>query len=185
VLTFPAEGLSDGHVRLEPWSDEHLDFVVAAVADDAIVRWSHLPEPFDESAVRRWFDAMPGELAEGSAIRVRIADATDGKSLGAIALFNIRSAEAEAELGYWISREARGRGVAGRAIHLLMSWAFEALALTQIEAIPDATNESSKRVLERCGFVPAPARADADRATVRYVARGSRGCYDSGPAVGP
>ena len=41
--------------------------------------------------------------------------------------------ERRCELGYWLAREARGRGVATRAVRMLSAWAFENLPADRIE----------------------------------------------------
>jgi RimJ/RimL family protein N-acetyltransferase len=59
---------------------------------------------------------------------------------------------AEAEVGYIVVPEARGRGIAGRAIALLVGWAFADVGLMRIEAWIDLANAPSLRAVERLGF---------------------------------
>ena len=56
------------------------------------------------------------------------------------------------ELGYWTAADARGRGVATRAVALVRDWAHTALGLTTIEILPHRDNGASQRVAERAGF---------------------------------
>ncbi|TDD44959.1 N-acetyltransferase [Nonomuraea terrae] len=60
-----------------------------------------------------------------------------------------------AEVGYWVSAEIRGRGVASRALEAVTRWAFSAqgpLRLARIELFHAADNHGSCRVAERCGY---------------------------------
>ncbi|MFI7611332.1 GNAT family N-acetyltransferase [Nonomuraea terrae] len=60
-----------------------------------------------------------------------------------------------AEVGYWMSAEIRGRGVASRALEAVTRWAFSAqgpLRLARIELFHVADNHGSCRVAERCGY---------------------------------
>lgn len=57
-----------------------------------------------------------------------------------------------AEIGFWLLPEARGRGVATRAVCVFCRWAFAELALARIQASADVDNPASQRVLEKAGF---------------------------------
>ncbi len=52
-----------------------------------------------------------------------------------------------AEIGFWLLPEARGRGVATRAVCVFCRWAFAELALARIQASADVDNPASQRVL--------------------------------------
>jgi RimJ/RimL family protein N-acetyltransferase len=55
-------------------------------------------------------------------------------------------------LGYWLLREARGRGFASRAVALVVEWALAQPAVAELEAFVEPWNEASIRVAERAGF---------------------------------
>jgi RimJ/RimL family protein N-acetyltransferase len=59
---------------------------------------------------------------------------------------------ARAEIGYWVAREARGRGVASGAVVLLGAWLFESLQLARLQIHTETENLASQRVAERAGF---------------------------------
>jgi RimJ/RimL family protein N-acetyltransferase len=48
--------------------------------------------------------------------------------------------------------EARGRGVATRAVRLLSDWAVRELGLTRVEILVHEDNAPSLRVAEKAGF---------------------------------
>jgi len=56
------------------------------------------------------------------------------------------------ELGYFLHKDARGRGYGGEAVSLVVDMAFRCLAARRIWATCDAKNDRSIRLLERCGF---------------------------------
>ena len=58
-----------------------------------------------------------------------------------------------AEIGYGISEEYQSQGYATEAVKAVLTWAFQNPKVTAIEAETDAENISSKRVLEKCGFI--------------------------------
>lgn len=56
------------------------------------------------------------------------------------------------QIGYWMKREARGRGVATRALRLVSEWGFEELRLARLQLITEPENLASQRVAEKAGF---------------------------------
>lgn len=59
----------------------------------------------------------------------------------------------EAEVGYIVAPEARGRGIAPRALAMLTQWGFEEVGLERIELRAELENPASLKVAERCGYV--------------------------------
>ncbi|MBB5934924.1 RimJ/RimL family protein N-acetyltransferase [Streptomyces zagrosensis] len=60
-----------------------------------------------------------------------------------------------AEVGYWTAAQARGRGVAPRALHTLTAWsfdAFQATGLERLELLHRMDNLASCRVAEKNGY---------------------------------
>src|SRR5690606_29808872 len=57
------------------------------------------------------------------------------------------------EVGYMLTRAARGKGYASEAVHAVLDYAFNMLQRNRIEAIVYADNTPSCRLLERLGFV--------------------------------
>ncbi|KAL1883875.1 hypothetical protein VTK73DRAFT_7663 [Phialemonium thermophilum] len=58
------------------------------------------------------------------------------------------------ELGYWLGRGFRRRGIASEAVRSFSRWAFEAIPqLLRIETRVFGPNEASVRLLSRCGYV--------------------------------
>jgi RimJ/RimL family protein N-acetyltransferase len=61
-------------------------------------------------------------------------------------------ARISAEMGYWLSEEYWGRGIATRAVTAMSDWAFDNYKLTRVFAMAFAHNAASIRVLEKSGF---------------------------------
>jgi len=58
-----------------------------------------------------------------------------------------------AEMGYWVSEEFWGRGIATEAVRALTTYAMQTHDLHRIYAEPYAWNAASCRVLQKAGFV--------------------------------
>ena len=61
-------------------------------------------------------------------------------------------ARMSAEMGYWLSEDFWGRGIATRAVTAMSEWAFDNYKLTRVFAMAFAHNTASIRVLEKSGF---------------------------------
>jgi RimJ/RimL family protein N-acetyltransferase len=119
----------------------------------------------DEEA-RRWTNASGGTVrdaeeaiaaagrmwAEGEAVELAIVSLDDEtKLLGGIDLRFYGAARAS--IGYSLAPEARGQGIATRALRLLSNWAFATFdELVRLELWILPGNEASFRVAERAGF---------------------------------
>jgi ribosomal-protein-alanine N-acetyltransferase len=78
----------------------------------------------------------------------------NGEIVGRVTLSNIVwGAFQSCNLGYWVSAERNGRGLATAAVGEIMRDAFVELRLHRIEAGTLLHNAASQRVLERNGFV--------------------------------
>ncbi len=80
-----------------------------------------------------------------------VADAADDRPLG---LLNLQFGEDEevASLAVSIFPEARGRGVAARALRLGALWGLRELGLARVAAEAAADNHASIRAIEKAGF---------------------------------
>lgn len=57
-----------------------------------------------------------------------------------------------AELGYWLGEPFWGRGIMSGAIACFTEYCFGNFQLQRIFAVPFATNQASRRVLEKAGY---------------------------------
>jgi RimJ/RimL family protein N-acetyltransferase len=93
--------------------------------------------------------AENGRIA-GHALILTIADENDDRYLGGVVLF-IRE-PGTGELAYMVVPEARGRGLAWRAVALLGDWAIRKLGLTRLQVRIALENEASHAVALRAGY---------------------------------
>ena len=77
----------------------------------------------------------------------------DGTHIGEMC-FKGLSHDGIAELGYGINDEYQGNGFATEAVKAVSEWALKQSNVTALEAETNEDNISSKRVLDKCGFVP-------------------------------
>jgi len=122
--------------------------------DEEMAYWlDRLPQPYTADDGRDYVAAGQRAWREKSGeTSFAAVDAETGRVLGSCGVFWHNPAQEIAEVGYWTRREARGRGVATRAVRLLAGWILGDLAFERLELRADTRNEASMRVAEKAGF---------------------------------
>jgi RimJ/RimL family protein N-acetyltransferase len=143
--------LTDGVVTLRPWRPEDADALVAACQDPEIPRWTRVPAPYARDDALRFLAGVEAEAATGRTAGLAGVDA-EGALLGSFSVMAVDRRRGSGEVGYWVVREARGRGVATHAVRLLASWARHDLGLAHLEILAHLENAASIGVAERAGF---------------------------------
>jgi len=151
-LEFPVEGITDGPIRIRLRADADDTAIVAACQDREIPRWTRVPDPYDESAAADWAVESQRQREAGEGLHLIVADADTDELLGSIGVQDVRRAESRCDIGYWLARQARGRGVMTRAVRLLSRWVFDNLPIERIQITVQPENEASRAVAERAGY---------------------------------
>ncbi len=135
---------------LRPW---HPDDVGALVrhADNRNI-WRNVrdrfPHPYTAEAAAMWVHIANENPAEPA-----FAIAVNGEAVGGIGLILGEDIDRRsAEIGYWLSEEFWGRGIATAAVRALSEYAFAQFDLARIWACVFEWNPGSMRVLEKAGF---------------------------------
>jgi RimJ/RimL family protein N-acetyltransferase len=136
--------LEDGDVVLRPFVGADVPAIVAACQDPEIPRWTSVPSPYSEEDALRYLDGAPNVYS------FAVVDRDSGELLGSVG-FQLLS-HSRATFGYWVALEARGRGVATRALRLLSRWALREHGLARVQLIVEPENVASIRVAENAGF---------------------------------
>jgi RimJ/RimL family protein N-acetyltransferase len=144
--------LRNGDLVLRPKTPADADALTAACQDPEIPRWTAVPSPYTRADAERFIVASEAEAAAGKAANLLAVDARDGSLLGSFSVLELDRTPGSGEIGYWVAAEARGRGVATRAVQLLADWAREELGLTRIEILAHLDNAPSRKVAEKAGF---------------------------------
>ena len=77
----------------------------------------------------------------------------DGTHVGDLC-FKGLGADGVVEIGYGVLEAHQGQGYATEAVEAAASWALQDPRVTAVEAEAEESNLASRRVLEKCGFVP-------------------------------
>jgi RimJ/RimL family protein N-acetyltransferase len=146
----PIPPLSDGTVTLREWRATDVPDVAVACRDPEIVRWTtQVPEGYTEDHARGWIASTRAGWAKGSAELAITETGTDAVA-GAVAL--IARESWVAEIGYWMAAPFRGRGLATRALGLVVDWGH-GLGFVRLQLTTLPGNDASARVAAKAGFV--------------------------------
>jgi len=129
-------------VALRPVADGDLDALFEQMRDPQGIWMAAFTaeDPDDRGA----FDAHMARVRSSPGITMR-AVICDGRLAGSIASFG---AEGQTEVTYWIDRAQWGKGIATRALVLLL----ELVPTRPLYARAASDNAGSLRVLQKCGF---------------------------------
>lgn len=124
--------------------------IFAACQDADIQRYTTVPSPYLREHAEGFVAAAPGRWAEGIEATWAIRD--DQTLIGMIGLH--RLSEDTPEIGYWMSRPARGRGLLTEAAGAVIDWAFSAEGphAPRIQWRAVVGNRASARVARAIGF---------------------------------
>lgn len=152
-IAVPEPPLSGGGILLRQLRDDDLGWVTDACADRELSQYvTSIPHPYTMADARIFAEQVARGWASGTSAAFVIASADDGTGLGMITLSFEPGDPGMAEVGYWLRREARGRGAATRAVRLIAAWAFGELGIGRLSLTAMPQNEASQRVARRAGF---------------------------------
>jgi RimJ/RimL family protein N-acetyltransferase len=138
-------------MQLVPFSERHLDAIRELIADPTVLSFTRIPEPPGPDFPRQWLARYERGREAGTAEAFAIEE--DGRFLGLALAPTISDEDAEMELGYIVAGWARGRGVGTEALRLLTRWALDERGAQRVALIIDVSNEPSRKMAERCGYV--------------------------------
>ncbi len=112
------------------------------------VPWSVRHTPTAYRAMRR---VLARRARQGTSLPFAIR--VEGRLAGQVTIDNVvRGALRSGYLGYWLDREAAGRGMASLAVALVCDHAFGEVGLHRVQADIRPENLPSQRLVERLGF---------------------------------
>lgn len=90
------------------------------------------------------------EFAEDNTSAAAVA--LNEKIVGTIGLHHLNPVNKSAQIGYWLDRQAQGKGIITKCCRVLINYAFGDLNLNRIQINCNVENVKSRAVAERLGF---------------------------------
>jgi ribosomal-protein-alanine N-acetyltransferase len=151
ALVDPDPELSDGVVRLRPWSDGDLECVREASEEGEIPERTTVPKTFTVAEGLAFVARQQRRRVDGEGMALAIVRSDKDRAVGHVYIA-VRPQRRVYGLGYWLALSARGHGYASRAARLAAVWALGPGGGNRIEAWVMTGNVASERVLLAAGF---------------------------------
>jgi RimJ/RimL family protein N-acetyltransferase len=164
-MKLPDPALSDDAVQLRQWADEDAPEIMRCCSDPLVPRYIPIiPMPYSLSDAEQFIERSRTPSDE---LNLAVAGHS-GELFGAIGV-SIQTDPSVAEIGYWLAPEARGRGLATRALRLLSAWTLRETDIARLQLQTDVENFASQAVATRAGFTrEAVLRAYMDNRGARH-----------------
>ena len=148
--------LTSGSVTLRPVQPTDAEAIYRGAQDPEVPKFTTLPANYTlENAINFSKDRAPARHANRSelifAIDSNLLEENQGIT-GVISLHSLDFANHRAEIGYWMVKEARNKGICTAAVELLTEYGLITMGFRRIDALVDNRNEASKRLLLKAGY---------------------------------
>ncbi|MEU1056310.1 GNAT family N-acetyltransferase [Streptomyces sp. NPDC005876] len=142
--------LTTDRLLLRTVGPQDTDAVHAACQDPDIQRWTTVPSPYSPEHARGFTEQMvPAGWANGTMLTFGVFLPTgDLVAMLGLTMLSLGTAE----IGFWGTKEHRGRGYVTEAVLAVSRWAFTRMSLDRVEWRAEVGNTASRAVAERAGF---------------------------------
>ena len=156
MIWWPSEipTLTYGLLTLRPSNESDIEAIFSACQDPLIPKFTTVPSGYTIDHAIEFVRSDPFSFAERREIRFVIEHGNGGdkKFAGVISLHTINIKNHTAEIGYWMEKSMRGKGIATTASMMITDYGFATLGFRRIDGLVDADNEASQKVLIKAGF---------------------------------
>jgi RimJ/RimL family protein N-acetyltransferase len=150
-VSYPADVpvLSDDVVTLRALRPADIPGVVEQCNDPDSIRWTSVPVPYGEQQAAEWISSLvPAGWNDDRDLCFAVEHA--GRFGGSVSLRP--DSDGNAELAFGLTATARGKGVATRAVRLLLEWGFGQRGFPVVHWRANVGNWGSRRVAWAVGF---------------------------------
>lgn len=123
------------------------------LSDPIVVKHMGL-EPFetinDVLGEIEWYESI---FSKSSGMRWGITLKDHGKVIGTCGFLNMATKHKRSEVGFELSKQYWGKGIASEALSAVVKYGYNQLQLERIEALIEPTNIPSQKLVEKQGFI--------------------------------
>ena len=156
MIWWPTEitTLKYGLVTLRPSAERDIDAIFNACQDPVIPAFTTLPATYTLDHAIDFVRSDPFSFAERRELRFVIdyGNGSDVKFAGVISLHTINIKNHTAEIGYWMEKSMRGKGIGTIAAKMITDYGFRSLGFRRIDGLVDVDNLASQKLLTSAGF---------------------------------
>jgi len=153
MIWWPTEAptLQYGLITLRAPEERDIIPLFEGVKDPIIPKFTRIPTNYPMANAEHYVrERSPNGFTMRTELQLALE--YDGKFAGALSFHTLNLEEAKAEIGYWVTAEIRGKGIATQATKLLTGYGFETIGFHRIEALVVESNKPSLKVLSKAGY---------------------------------
>ncbi|CAN2232980.1 GNAT family N-acetyltransferase [Candidatus Planktophila dulcis] len=156
MIWWPTEipTLQYGLVTLRPSEEKDIDSIFNACQDPLIPAFTTVPAAYTIDHAIDFVRSDPFSFAERREFRFVIdyGNGDDVKFAGVISLHTINIKNHTAEIGYWLEKSMRGKGIGTIAAKMITDYGFKTLGFRRIDGLADVDNTASQKLLISAGY---------------------------------
>jgi RimJ/RimL family protein N-acetyltransferase len=156
MIWWPTEipTLQYGLVTLRPSAEKDIDAIFNACQDPLIPAFTTVPATYTMDHAIDFVRSDPFSFAERRELRFVIdyGNGADTNFAGVISLHTINIKNHTAEIGYWMDKSLRGKGIGTIAAKMITDYGLRSLGFRRIDGLVDVDNLSSQKLLTSAGF---------------------------------
>jgi len=156
VIWWPSEipTLQYGLVTLRPSAEKDIDSIFNACQDPLIPAFTTVPANYTLYHAIDFVRSDPFSFSERREFRFVIdyGNGDDAEFAGVISLHTINIKNHTAEIGYWMEKSMRGKGIGTIAAKMITDYGFRSLGFRRIDGLADVENAASQKLLTSAGF---------------------------------
>jgi len=156
MIWWPAEipTLHYGLITLRPSEEKDIDSIFNACQDPLIPAFTTIPAAYTIDHAIDFVRSDPFSFAERREFRfvVDYGNGDDVKFAGVISLHTINIKNHTAEIGYWLEKSMRGKGIGTIAAKMITDYGFRTLGFRRIDGLADVDNTASQKLLTSAGY---------------------------------
>jgi len=143
--------LHHGLITLRKPEERDIVPLFEGVQDPIIPKFTRIPANYQMATAEHYVrERSPNGFTMRTELQLALE--YDGKFSGALSFHTLDLEDAKAEIGYWLTADARGKGVATAATKLMTQYGFETIGFHRIEALVVESNKPSLKVLSNAGY---------------------------------
>ncbi|GAB2721212.1 GNAT family N-acetyltransferase [Kitasatospora kifunensis] len=152
--SFPETAISTERLLLRPLEEGDVPELVAMMADDLVLSWTDVPQPYTSEHALHWVRRqVPALRAEGRGIAFAITEHLTQRLVGTVELRSTDWRLLSTEAAYVTASWARGEGYAVESLLGVAQWLFEDRGFHRLELRTAAGNTAAQQVAQKIGCI--------------------------------
>lgn len=149
----PFPELESARLKLRKVKETDVKEIFMLRSDAGVMKYIPRPLAKDLQDALNHIEVITRGLAANQSINWAITEKGKDKLIGMICLVNIQPENYRTEIGYIVSPDFHGKGIADEALKTVIDYAFNTLKFHSLEALIDPLNTASENLLKRNNFV--------------------------------